>query len=116
MKNEMRPWDIENSMLEPGLALLVFQDTSAHIDKIGSRSQNSINLYLFINLLLFVTADLLDSGFKLVLAIEASEHQMTLSPRHSRTKLSSGSRYRTFISKLGCFVFPHFLVDVVIIK
>jgi hypothetical protein len=41
MKNEMRPWDIEHYMLEPGLAL-IFQDTSAHIKKIGSRSQNSI--------------------------------------------------------------------------
>jgi hypothetical protein len=43
MNNEMRPWDIEHSMLEPGLAL-VFQDTSADIDKIGSRSRNSITL------------------------------------------------------------------------
>jgi hypothetical protein len=41
MKNEMRPWDIEHSMLEPRQAL-VFQDISAHIEKIDSRSQNSI--------------------------------------------------------------------------
>jgi hypothetical protein len=43
MKNEMRSWDIEHSMFEPGLAL-VFQDTSADIGKIGSRSRNSITL------------------------------------------------------------------------